>query len=66
MPAVRHGLYSRDEARAQLGLRGQAVPIEELDFIHPTAKYLQEMALTQVPDSQEPKDRSGKGDSSNN
>ena len=64
-PAVRHGLYSRDEARAQLGLRGKAVPIEELDFIDPTAKYLQEMALQEVPDSEEPKDRSGKGDTEN-
>lgn len=61
-PAIRHGLYTRDEARAQLGMRGKAVPIEELDFIDPTAKYLQEMALQEVPDSEEPKDRSGKGD----
>lgn len=64
-PAVRHGLYSRDEARAQLGLRGQAIPVEELDFIDPTARYLQEMSLQQVPDSEEPKDRSGKGDTDN-
>ncbi len=61
-PAIRHGAISRDEARAQLGYRGKALPIEELDFIDPTAKYLQEMALQEVPDSEEPKDRSGKGD----
>lgn len=61
-PAIRYGLYTRDEARAQLGMRGKAAPIEELDFIDPTAKYLQEENLQDVPDSQEPKDRSGKGD----
>lgn len=67
MPAVRHGLYSRDEARAQLGLRGLAVPIEELDFIDPSAKYLQEMALQQAESSEleEPKKRNG-SDSDNN
>lgn len=67
-PAIRHGIYSRDEARAQLGLRGQAVPIEELDFIDPSAKYLQEMALEQAErsESEEPKVRNGSGDSTNN
>lgn len=61
-PAIRHGLYTRDEARAQLGMRGKAVPIEELDFIDASAKYLQEMALTQTPESDNPKSRNGKGD----
>lgn len=63
-PAVRHGLYSRDEARAQLGLRGKALDIEELDFIDPTAKYLQEMSLAQPETSEldEPKKRNGSGD----
>ena len=65
LPLVRHGIISRDEARGQFGFRGKALPIEELDFIDPTAKYLQEQALQQVPDSQEPKDRSGKGDTDN-
>lgn len=65
LPLVRHGIISRDEARGQFGFRGKALPIEELDFIDPTAKYLQEISLTQVPDSQEPKDRSGKGDTDN-
>lgn len=60
---VRYGVISRDEARAQFGYRGKAIPIEELDFIDPTAKYLQEMALQQAEtsDLEEPKDRSGKG-----
>ena len=63
-PAVRHGLYSRDEARAQLGLRGKALDIEELDFIDPTAKYLQELSLEQPETSEldEPKKRNGSGD----
>ena len=65
LPLVRHGIISRDEARGQFGFRGKALPVEELDFIDPTAKYLQEINLTQVPDSQEPKDRSGKGDTDN-
>lgn len=65
LPLVRHGIISRDEARGQFGFRGKALPIEELDFIDPTAKYLQEQALQQVPDSDEPKDRSGKGDTDN-
>ena len=59
---VRHGIISRDEARGQFGFRGKALPIEELDFIDPSAKYLQEMQLQDMPDSEEPKDRSGKGD----
>ena len=67
-PAIRHGVYSRDEARAQLGLRGKALPIEELDFIDPSAKYLQEMALQQAESSEleEPKKRNGSGDTDNN
>jgi len=65
LPLVRHGIISRDEARGQFGFRGKALNIEELDFIDPTAKYLQEMALTQVPESDNPKDRSGKGDTDN-
>lgn len=65
LPLVRHGIISRDEARGQFGFRGKALGIEELDFIDPTAKYLQEMALTQVPESDNPKDRSGKGDTDN-
>ena len=65
LPLVRHGIISRDEARGQFGFRGKALEIEELDFIDPTAKYLQEMALTQVPESDNPKDRSGKGDTDN-
>ena len=67
-PAIRHGVYSRDEARAQLGLRGKALPVEELDFIDPSAKYLQEMALQQAESSEleEPKKRNGSGDTDNN
>ena len=65
LPLVRHGIISRDEARGQFGFRGKALPIEELDFIDPSAKYLQEMQLQDMPDSEEPKDRSGKGDTDN-
>lgn len=65
LPLVRHGIISRDEARGQFGFRGKALPVEELDFIDPSAKYLQEMALQQLPDSEDPKDRSGKGDTDN-
>ena len=65
LPLVRHGIISRDEARGQFGFRGKALPIEELDFIDPSAKYLQEMAMqtAEVSESGNPKDRSGKGDS---
>ena len=67
LPLVRHGIISRDEARGQFGFRGKALSIEELDFIDPTAKYLQEQALAQPDTSEldEPKDRSGKGDTDN-
>ena len=67
LPLVRHGIISRDEARGQFGFRGKALSIEELDFIDPTAKYLQEQSLTQPETSEldEPKDRSGKGDTDN-
>ena len=65
LPLVRHGIISRDEARGQFGFRGKALPIEELDFIDPSAKYLQEMSMqsADVSESGNPKDRSGKGDS---
>ena len=65
LPLVRHGIISRDEARGQFGFRGKALPIEELDFIDPSAKYLQEMSMqtAEVSESGNPKDRSGKGDS---
>lgn len=67
LPLVRHGIISRDEARGQFGFRGKALSIEELDFIDPTAKYLQEQSLTEPETSEldEPKDRSGKGDTDN-
>lgn len=63
-PAIRHGVYSRDEARAQLGLRGLSVPIDEMDFIDSSAKYLQEMSLQTAERSEleEPKKRNGSGD----
>lgn len=32
-PAIRYGLISRDEARAQLSFRGQAIPVDQLEFI---------------------------------
>lgn len=41
-PAVRMGLISRDEARAQLKFRGKPLKIEEIEFIDPTATYLQQ------------------------
>lgn len=62
-PAVRMGLISRDEARAQLKFRGKATKLEEIEFIDPTATYLQEQALEQQsanPD--EPKNKDGRGD----
>ena len=62
LPLVRHGIISRDEARGQFGFRGKALNIEELDFIDASAKYLQEMALTQTPEGDNPKSRNGKGD----
>lgn len=62
-PAVRMGLVSRDEARAQLKFRGKAMKVEDLEFIDPTAKYLQEMALEQqAADPDENKNRDGRGD----
>lgn len=67
-PSIRMGLISRDEARAQLSFRGKSLPLEELEFIDPTATYLQEMALQQEPqesNSGEAKNRDGRGDPAN-
>ncbi|MBO5476256.1 MAG: hypothetical protein J6A15_00695 [Clostridia bacterium] len=62
-PAIRMGLISRDEARAQLKFRGKAMKIEDLEFIDPTATYLQEMALEQqAADPDEPSNKDGRGD----
>ena len=73
-PALRYGLISRDEARAQLSFRGQAIPVEQLEFIDDS--WIEkvnadiESALTQPAGGtygdptkpNEPKNRSGKGD----
>ena len=62
-PALRMGLINRDEARAQLKFRGKAMKLEEIEFIDPTATYLQEMALEQqAADPDEPKNKDGRGD----
>lgn len=62
-PAIRMGLISRDEARAQLKFRGKAQKVEELEFIDPTATYLQEMGLQQQnADPDEPSNKDGRGD----
>lgn len=68
-PALRHGLISRDEARSQLNYRGKALNIEEIEFVDPTLRELQEQAQSQETspngdevDPSEPKNRSGKGD----
>ena len=62
-PAVRMGLINRDEARAQLKFRGKAMKVEEIEFIDPTATYLQEQALEQQQaDPDEAKIRDGRGD----
>lgn len=67
-PAIRTGLISRDEARAQLKFRGKALDMDELEFIDPTARYLQEQLIQQGSEGNEapvsdPHDKSGKGDS---
>lgn len=66
-PSLRMGLINRDEARAQLKFRGKALPLEEIEFIDPTATYLQEQIIAQGGEgndapSTDPKDKSGKGD----
>lgn len=66
-PAVRMGLITRDEARSQLKFRGKSMKLEEIEFIDPTATYLQEMIIQQGGQpadagGDEPKDKSGKGD----
>jgi hypothetical protein len=66
-PAIRMGLISRHEARAQLKFRGFPELVNDLEFIDPTATYLQEMGLQQqktneAPSDKQPKNRSGQGD----
>lgn len=67
-PAIKHGLITRDEARAQLSFRGKALPVEEIDFPDPTLREYQEQALASNniendgTDVKPPRDRSGKGD----
>lgn len=65
-PAIRYGLISREEGRSQLKFRGKAVSMENIDFIDPTAKYLQETTLgqqnTNENNDDEPKDKSGKNE----
>lgn len=66
-PGIRMGLINRDEARAQLKFRGKALPLEEIEFMDPTATYLQEQIIAQGGEGNEapstdPKDKSGKGD----
>lgn len=73
-PALRYGLISRDEARAQLSFRGQAIPVEQLEFIDDS--WIEKVeadiqAATMKPAGgayndptkpNPPKNRSGKGD----
>ena len=73
-PALRYGLVSRDEARAQLSFRGKAMPVEELEFIDDSwiemvnaniqaATMKSEGGTYGDPTKpNEPKNRSGKGD----
>lgn len=65
-PAIRHGLVSRDEARAQLSFRGKAIPVEELEFIDESwvekVKADIEAAKADPTNPAEPGDKSGKGD----
>ena len=73
-PALRYGLISRDEARAQLSFRGQAIPVEQLEFIDDS--WIEKVeadieSATMAPNNggyndptqpNEPKNRSGQGD----
>lgn len=71
-PAIKHGLITRDEARAQLSFRGKALPIEEIEFPDPTLREYQEQTLDNASngvnidndgtDVKTPRNRSGKGD----
>ena len=65
-PAIRHGLISRDEARAQLSFRGKAIPVEELEFIDESWKEKVdadiEAAKADPTNPAEPGNKSGKGD----
>ena len=73
-PAIRYGVISRDEARAQLSFRGKALPVEELEFIDDS--WIEKInadiesslmtpatgAYNDPTQPNEPKNRSGKGD----
>ena len=65
-PAIRHGLISRNEARAQLSFRGQAIPVEELEFVDDSwiekVEADIEAAKADPTNPAEPGDKSGKGD----
>ena len=73
-PAIRYGVISRDEARAQLSFRGKALPVEELEFIDDSwiekiNADIESSLMTPATGTyndptqpNEPKNRSGKGD----
>lgn len=68
-PAIRMGLISRHEARAQLKFRGFPELVDDLEFIDDSARYLQEMSAQPAgtnPEGQQPKNRSGQGDPKGN
>ena len=68
-PAIKYGLISRDEARAQLGFRGKALEIDMLEFIDSSNTDLINQNIQQSgtqPDAKSndtvPRNKSGKGD----
>ena len=74
-PAVKYGLISRNEARAQLGYRGQAIDVAALEFVDSSLREIAEQKNTDTsekdkpaldsPDAKSndktPRDKSGKG-----
>ena len=74
-PAVKYGLISRNEARAQLGYRGQAIDVADLEFVDSSLREIAEQKNTDTsekdkpaldsPDAKSndktPRDKSGKG-----
>lgn len=66
-PALKHGLITRDEARAQFSFRGKAIPLDEIEFIDKSFREFQEQENSpDVPkdgtEVKEVRDRSGRGD----
>jgi hypothetical protein len=70
-PAIKYGLISRDEARAQLGFRGKSLSVDDIEFVDSSLRDVVESNInknnaTTSPDAKSndnvPVNKSGKGD----